>query len=104
MHGYTHTHTFPRTFPHLLHTHIYIYSHIYRRIYTYLPLHQDATSALMLGENVRKASQMAGSACVMTLFQPSIELYNLFHNVLILTQGGKQAFFGVYMSASAWCI
>lgn len=50
----------------------------------------------MLGDNVRKASRMIGSACVMTLFQPSMELYNLFDNVLILTQGGKQAFFGMW--------
>lgn len=55
---------------------------------------QDAQSALMIGQNVKRVVQFFHSSAVMVLLQPSNELYRVFDNVLVLTQGGRQAYFG----------
>lgn len=49
----------------------------------------------MIGENIKRVCQFFGSASIMVLLQPSIELYSVFDYVLVLTQGGRQAYFGI---------
>jgi hypothetical protein len=52
----------------------------------------------MIGENIKRVCQFFGSAAIMVLLQPSVELYNVFDYVLVLTQGGRQAYFGTMRS------
>lgn len=55
----------------------------------------DANSALDICEGVKRVVNVMQGAVMMTLLQPSMGLYRLFDNILILTPGGRQAYFGM---------
>ena len=43
---------------------------------------------------MKKLAGLFRASVIMTLLQPSTELYNLFDNLLILTESGREAYFG----------
>jgi ABC-type multidrug transport system ATPase subunit len=54
----------------------------------------DSASALALGTALRQASELSHQCVLCSLLQPSRELFEQFHNVLLLTPGGEVAYFG----------